>query len=153
MLRRSFRASSHWNVCFTCIIMMMMTTMTMMTMSTTASWHDAKWRKLMIILLTLISQRKWIPLLEMKACRPFCVLTIAIITCSVNNCKMFLDALLHLKTGETSLNITQIIQNTPPDTRLPCYVFCICLLTYTNTNKEQKYKSVELGDQLPDTQS
>ena len=29
--------------------------------------------------------------------------------------------------------------------RLPCYVFCICLLT---TNKYQKYKSVELGDQL-----
>ena len=28
--------------------------------------------------------------------------------------------------------------------RLPCYVFCICLLT----NKYQKYKSVELGDQL-----
>ena len=35
----------------------------------------------MTILLTLISQRKWIPLLEIKACRPFCVLTIAIITC------------------------------------------------------------------------
>ena len=30
--------------------------------------------------------------------------------------------------------------------RLPCYVFCICLLTYTN--KYHKYKSVELGDQL-----
>ena len=30
--------------------------------------------------------------------------------------------------------------------RLPCYVFCICLLA---TNKYQKYKSVELGDQLP----
>ena len=30
--------------------------------------------------------------------------------------------------------------------RLPCYVFCICLLTYTN--RYQKYKSVELGDQL-----
>ena len=28
--------------------------------------------------------------------------------------------------------------------RLPCYVFCICL----STNKYQKYKSVELGDQL-----
>ena len=28
--------------------------------------------------------------------------------------------------------------------RLPCYVFCICLLTY----KYQKYKSVELGGQL-----
>ena len=28
--------------------------------------------------------------------------------------------------------------------KLPCYVFCICLLT----NKYQKYKSVELGDQL-----
>ena len=28
--------------------------------------------------------------------------------------------------------------------RLPCYVFCICL----STNKDQKYKSVELGDQL-----
>ena len=28
--------------------------------------------------------------------------------------------------------------------RFPCYVFCICLLTY----KYQKYKSVELGDQL-----
>ena len=28
--------------------------------------------------------------------------------------------------------------------RLPCYVFCICMLT----NKYQKYKSVELGDQL-----
>ena len=28
--------------------------------------------------------------------------------------------------------------------RLPCYVFCICLLT----NKYQKYKSVELDDQL-----
>ena len=28
--------------------------------------------------------------------------------------------------------------------RLPCYVFRICLLT----NKYQKYKSVELGDQL-----
>ena len=27
-------------------------------------------------------------------------------------------------------------------------VFCICLLTYTNTNRYQKYKSVELGDQL-----
>ena len=31
--------------------------------------------------------------------------------------------------------------------RLPRYVFCICLLT--NTNRYQKYKSVELGDQLP----
>ena len=30
--------------------------------------------------------------------------------------------------------------------RLPCYVFCICLLT--NKNKYQKYKSVELGDEL-----
>ena len=29
--------------------------------------------------------------------------------------------------------------------RLPCYVFCIFLLT---TNKYQKYKSVKLGDQL-----
>ena len=29
-----------------------------------------------------------------------------------------------------------------PHSRLPCYVFCICLLRY------QKYKSVELGDQL-----
>ena len=29
--------------------------------------------------------------------------------------------------------------------RLHCYVFCFCLLT---TNKYQKYKSVELGDQL-----
>ena len=29
--------------------------------------------------------------------------------------------------------------------RLPCHVFCIGLLT---TNKYQKYKSVELGDQL-----
>ena len=28
--------------------------------------------------------------------------------------------------------------------RLPCYVFCICMLT----NKYQKYNSVELGDQL-----
>ena len=28
--------------------------------------------------------------------------------------------------------------------RLPCYVFCICLLTF----KYQKYKSVELGDHL-----
>ena len=27
-------------------------------------------------------------------------------------------------------------------------VFCICVLTYTSTNKYQKYKSVELGDQL-----
>ena len=36
--------------------------------------------------------------------------------------------------------------------RLPCYVFCICLLTIFIllfiTNKYQKYKSVELGDQL-----
>ena len=31
--------------------------------------------------------------------------------------------------------------------RLPCCVFCICLLT---TNRYQKYKSVELGDQLED---
>ena len=30
--------------------------------------------------------------------------------------------------------------------RLPCNVFCICLLT--DTNRYQKYKSVELGDQL-----
>ena len=30
--------------------------------------------------------------------------------------------------------------------RLPCYVFFICLLT--DTNRYQKYKSVELGDQL-----
>ena len=29
--------------------------------------------------------------------------------------------------------------------RSPCYVFCICVLTY---QKYQKYKSVELGDQL-----
>ena len=28
--------------------------------------------------------------------------------------------------------------------KLPYYVFCICLLT----NKYQKYKAVELGDQL-----
>ena len=35
-----------------------------------------------------------------------------------------------------------------PPSRLPCYVFCICLLT----NKYQKYKSVELGDQLPPSQ-
>ena len=68
MLRRSFRASSHWNVCFTCIKMMMM----MMMMLNVDN------------LLTLISQRKWIPLLEMKACRPFWVLTIAIITCNNN---------------------------------------------------------------------
>ena len=33
-----------------------------------------------LILLTLISHKKWIPLFEMKACLPFCVLTIAIIT-------------------------------------------------------------------------
>ena len=33
--------------------------------------------------------------------------------------------------------------------RLPCYVFCICLLTY----KDQKYKSVELGDQLAESKS
>ena len=33
--------------------------------------------------------------------------------------------------------------------RLPCYVFCICLFT----NKYQKYKSVELGDQLTSPQS
>ena len=37
--------------------------------------------------------------------------------------------------------------------RLPCYVFCICLLTTgvataNSINKYQKYKSVELGDQL-----
>ena len=32
----------------------------------------------------------------------------------------------------------------PEISRLPCYVFCICMLT----NKYQKYKSVELGDQL-----
>ena len=36
---------------------------------------------------------------------------------------------------------------TETPSRLPCYVFCICLLT----NKYQKYKSVELGDQLRDT--
>ena len=30
---------------------------------------------------------------------------------------------------------------------MACYVFCICLLTY----KDQKYKSVELGDQLKPT--
>ena len=38
----------------------------------------------------------------------------------------------------TLVNIITIVS------RLPCYVFCICLLTY----KYQKYKSVELGDQL-----
>ena len=27
-------------------------------------------------------------------------------------------------------------------------VFCICVLTYTSTNKYQKYKLVESGDQL-----
>ena len=42
--------------------------------------------------------------------------------------------------------------------RLPCYVFCICMLTKfrrstgvttaNSTNKYQNYKSVELGDQL-----
>ena len=29
--------------------------------------------------------------------------------------------------------------------RLPCYVFCICLLTYRVNNRYQKYKSVELA--------
>ena len=33
--------------------------------------------------------------------------------------------------------------------RWPCYVFCICMLT----NKYQKYKSVELGDQLGPAQT
>ena len=32
--------------------------------------------------------------------------------------------------------------------RLPCYVFCICMLTDMSTNEYQKYKSIELGDQL-----
>ena len=35
---------------------------------------------------------------------------------------------------------------TIPASRLPCYVFCICMLIYTN--KYQKYKSVYLSDQL-----
>ena len=34
-----------------------------------------------------------------------------------------------------------------PCSRLPCYVFYICLL-YLSTNEYQNYKSVELGDQL-----
>ena len=38
----------------------------------------------------------------------------------------------------TSLNLI-------PEGTLPCYVFCICLLT---TNKYQKYKSVEMGNEL-----
>ena len=37
-----------------------------------------------------------------------------------------------------------LIQRRGQFSRLPCYVFCICPLTY----KYQKYKSVELGDQL-----
>ena len=37
-----------------------------------------------------------------------------------------------------------LIQRRGRFSRLPCYVFCICPLTY----KYQKYKSVELGDQL-----
>ena len=43
-----------------------------------------------------------------------------------------------------SITTTITITILSSSSRLPCYVFCICLLT----NKYQKYKSVELGDQL-----
>ena len=42
-----------------------------------------------------------------------------------------------------NFKIKSVGQSSP--SRLPCYVFCIFLLT---TNKNQKYKSAELGNQL-----
>ena len=71
ILRRSFKASSHWKVCFTCVLFSF----------PLRNWQEQWFSHLKkLVLLTLISHKKWIPLFEMKACLPFCVLTIAIIT-------------------------------------------------------------------------
>ena len=44
----------------------------------------------------------------------------------------------------SAMNIDSVKINTSLIMMKECYVFCICLLTY----RYQKYKSVELGDQL-----
>ena len=65
---------------------------------------------------------------------------------SVDTSKRLKNALTNANLSTFSiLGMGRIVINVKCFTsRLPCYVFCICLLT----NKDQKYKSVELGHQL-----